>query len=155
MCGAKSRNLARDSPSPLGWWLKYTNFPSIGAPAATEWRQEVRSRGFDETMAERSDDPMAAGANTMNHEQRLADVERILADLASTVRVLGDHERLLGQHQIRLEENQIRLEEIQLQMGARMVEIGARIVELTDNQATTQSALQALIAQIDRFIRGQ
>src|SRR5271167_596912 len=155
MCGAKSRNLARDSPSPLGWWLKYTNFPSIGAPAATEWRQEVRSRGFDETMAERSDDPMAAGANTMNHEQRLADVERILADLASTVRVLGDHERLLGQHQIRLEEIQLQMGNRMAEMGAsmaeteaRMAEMGARIVALTDNQAVTQASLQALIAQI-------
>ena len=32
----------------------------------------------------------------MNHEQRVADVERIMADLASTVRVLGDQQRLLG-----------------------------------------------------------
>jgi hypothetical protein len=85
-------------------------------------------------MAERLDDPMAAGANTMNHERRLADVERILADLASTVRVLVDHERLLRQHQIRLEE-------IQLQMGNRMAEMGAGIVALTDDQAVNSSIL--------------
>jgi hypothetical protein len=36
-----------------------------------------------------------------------------------------------------------------------MAEVEARIVALTDNQGVTQAALQALIAQIDRFIRGQ
>jgi hypothetical protein len=33
--------------------------------------------------------------------------------------------------------------------------LDAKIAELTDNQATIQGALQALIAQIDRFLRGQ
>ncbi len=77
----------------------------------------------------------------MNHEQPLADIERILADLASTVRVLTDHQRILGEHQIRLGEIQF--------------QVDAKIAALADNQATIQAALQALIAQIDRFIRGQ
>ena len=48
-----------------------------------------------------------------------------------------------------------RLERFERAGIRRLDTLDAKIKALTDNQATIQAALQALITQIDRFLRGQ
>ncbi len=48
-----------------------------------------------------------------------------------------------------------RLERFERAGIRRLDALDAKITALTDNQATIQAALQVLIAQIDRFMRGQ
>jgi hypothetical protein len=64
-----------------------------------------------------------------------------IVDTDARIVALTDNQATLGARIIELTENQATL--------------GTRMVELTDNQAAIQAALQALIAQIDRFISGQ
>ncbi len=48
-----------------------------------------------------------------------------------------------------------RLERFERAGTRRLDTLDAKITALTDNQATIQAALQVLIAQVDRFMRGQ
>lgn len=76
-----------------------------------------------------------------NHEDRLDRIEAALEKLVES------HQSMIGSHQRLIESNQGLIESHQ-----RLIESHQ---ELTARQAHTDAALQALIEQIDRFLRGQ
>ncbi len=76
-----------------------------------------------------------------NHEDRLDRVEAVLEKLTDGhVRLVESHQRMVESHQGMIESHQSLIESHQ---------------NLASRQAQTEAALQSLIEQIDRFLRGQ
>jgi t-SNARE complex subunit (syntaxin) len=76
-----------------------------------------------------------------NHEDRLDRIEAALEKLTDGhVRLVESHQRMIESHQSMIGSHQSLIESHQ---------------DLAARQAQTEAALQALIAQIDRFLRGQ
>jgi t-SNARE complex subunit (syntaxin) len=76
-----------------------------------------------------------------SHEDRLDRIEAALEKVTDGhVRLVESHQRMIESHQRMIESQQSLIESHQ---------------DLASRQAQTEAALQALIKQIDRFLRGQ